>query len=153
MAPPRWRDVWRLQRTHECIRQRPDPVTLMIVRRWYLSPLLVIHTVVVVGLAATSLAFFLVTFEGEVGADIGAGLIALPLIPLGLPWSLPNIYDKFVAPILPMSAYDYPYPCWTEAVEWTALYGPALLNVVLHALLTRRLARRRALRAHASPER
>lgn len=115
----------------------------MVARRWYLSPLLLVHAGLVLGLTAVTLTMLL-TSDPDGGANIGAGILSLPLIPLGLPWSLVNVYDKFVAPVLPMSAYTYPYPWWTQLVEFAALYVPALLNVVLHALLVRRAARRRA---------
>ena len=114
----------------------------MVARRWYLSPLLVVHAVVVVGLTAVTLTMLL-TSDPDGGANIGAGILSLPLIPLGLPWSLLNAYDKFVGPVLPESAYEYPTPWWFDGVQLSLLYVPALLNVVLHGWLVRRAARRR----------
>lgn len=64
-------------------------------------------------------------------ANIGAGLVGLPLIGLGLPWSwlhlsAPELYDRL--PALP----------W-----WPAAFGPAVLNVVLHTLAVSGWRRRR----------
>ncbi|GAA1389933.1 hypothetical protein GCM10009613_29730 [Pseudonocardia kongjuensis] len=58
-------------------------------------------------------------------ANIGAGLVGLPLIGLGLPWSWahlasPELYDRLPALL------------W-----WPAAFGPAVLNVGLHALAVR----------------
>jgi len=141
-GPSRWPRAPCHQRTRAFLPRWPSAVARVIARRWYFSPLLVIHAAVVVGLTALTLTMLLTT-DPDDGANIGAGILTLPLVPMGLPWSLLNVYDKFVSPVLPMSAHDYPYPWWTQLVEFAALYGPALLNVVLHAVLVRHLARRR----------
>ncbi|MDI9939242.1 hypothetical protein QM806_28085 [Rhodococcus sp. IEGM 1351] len=57
------------------------------------------------------------------GANIGAGILLLPLLPLGLPWSLPVIVDP------------YRFDPAAEALVYTLYLGPALLNVALHGLL------------------
>jgi hypothetical protein len=57
----------------------------------------------------------------EAGANIGAGLVAMPLlVPFGLPWSLPALTDPY--------GFDgLSVPVWT-----LVFFGPAFLNVALH---------------------
>lgn len=57
------------------------------------------------------------------GANIGAGILLLPLLPLGLPWSLPVIVDP------------YRFDPAAESLVYTVYLGPALLNVAVHGLL------------------
>lgn len=66
------------------------------------------------------------------GANIGAGILLLPLLPLGLPWSLPVIVDP------------YRFDPAAESLVYTMYMGPALLNVVLHGLLLLSYSRLRA---------
>ena len=60
------------------------------------------------------------------GADVGAGLAGLPLLALGFPWTLLLFVD-------PARLYDLPTTVW-----YLVTLGPAVLNVILHALLVRR---------------
>ncbi len=60
------------------------------------------------------------------GADTGAGLVGLPLLALGFPWTLSLLVD-------PARLYDLPTAAW-----YLVTLGPAVLNVALHALLVRR---------------
>ena len=60
------------------------------------------------------------------GADVGAGLAALPLLALGFPWTLLLFVD-------PARSYDLPTAAW-----YLVTLGPAVLDVVLHALLALR---------------
>jgi hypothetical protein len=94
-------------------------------------PWWVAHAAVVVGLTGAFAALTLAT-PPEAGANIGAGLIALPLLPLGLPWSLPALVDPY--------QFD-----GLGAVAWSVVtFGPAWLNVVLHGAVVAVLRRRRA---------
>lgn len=84
-------------------------------------------------LVAVLLAGFCVLRIAGAGPDanIGLGLVGLPLIGLGLPWSWPHLSTP--------ELYDQlPAILW-----WPAAFGPAVLNVGLHALAVRRLRRRR----------
>ncbi|WP_459643334.1 hypothetical protein [Kineococcus sp. NUM-3379] len=76
------------------------------------------HAVLVLGL---------LTLVGAPGAGAGAGhgsgLAALPLLLLGLPGSLPAVVDPYPLGQAPPSARD------------VVLYGPAVLNVLLHGLV------------------
>ena len=88
----------------------------------------VVHAVLVLGL---------LTLVGAPGAPDGTGaghaggpaaehagdLAALPLLLLGLPGSLPAVVDPYPLGQAPPSARD------------VVLYGPAVLNVLLHGLV------------------
>ncbi|WP_368680665.1 hypothetical protein R1X32_10905 (plasmid) [Rhodococcus opacus] len=47
----------------------------------------------------------------------------MPLLPLGLPWSLPAILDP------------YRFDSAADSLEYALYWGPALLSVVLNGLL------------------
>jgi hypothetical protein len=83
--------------------------------RWVL-----LHDAVVVVLAA-AVAVLALARGGTGDADIGLGLLALPLMALGLPWSLLYVVD-------PYRFDDAPY-----LVRAVVAFGPAFLNVLLHA--------------------
>ncbi|QHE72741.1 hypothetical protein [Rhodococcus sp. WAY2] len=86
--------------------------------RWILGA----HAALVVGL----LLLFLLVAElasPTDGANIGAGILLLPLLPLGLPWSLPVILDPY--------RFDSAAQTFGYALYW----GPALLNVAIDGLL------------------
>ena len=57
------------------------------------------------------------------GANIGAGLVALPLLAAGLPWSVPFLVDPYRFDGVPQSAW------------YVVALGPAVLNVALHAVV------------------
>lgn len=80
------------------------------------------HLVLVCGL---TLLFVIVALLGdpEDGANIGAGILLLPLLALGVPWSLPVITDP------------YRFDQVADALWYAVNLGPALLNVVLHGVL------------------
>jgi hypothetical protein len=77
------------------------------------------HGAAVVVLAAVFLAMDLST-PPDAGANIGAGLVGLPLIAMGLPWTLPWLAD--------------PYGCdgLSELARYVWLLSAAVLNVLLH---------------------
>ena len=81
--------------------------------------LLIAHAVLVVALTTFFFVAVLAT-PPEDGANIGAGLIALPLLPLGLPWAWPAISDPY--------QFDGLSPFLWSLVT----FGPAWLNVLLH---------------------
>jgi hypothetical protein len=81
--------------------------------------LLITHAVLVVTLTTLFSVAVLAT-PPEDGATIGAGLIALPLLPLGLPWAWPAISDPY--------QFDGLSPFLWSLVT----FGPAWLNVLLH---------------------
>jgi hypothetical protein len=85
-----------------------------------------------------TLAFVLLsaTTGPDEGANIGAGFLALPLQPLGLPWSIPFNADPYRFDGLSL-------PLWHVVA-----FGPAWLNVVLHGAVFGRAERRR--RRHSS---
>ena len=80
------------------------------------------HLIVVTVL---SFIFLAVSWKATVDANIGAGLLALPLFVLGFPWS-----------VLSYLVTD------TDHGWQLSLFGAALLNVIIHggALLRRRSA-------------
>lgn len=89
--------------------------------RWVLAHLFVVAALTV------GFALLILSTPPNTGANIGAGLVAMPLlIPLGLPWSLPF----FVNP--------YDFDDWSPASRAVVMFGPAYLNVALHALWWRR---------------
>jgi hypothetical protein len=88
----------------------------------------------VVALTVTAVLLFVTTDPAD-GANIGLGLALLPLIGLGLTWSLPVVVDPYRLDELSVAAQ--------AALE----LGPAYLNGALHALLftaSRRRSRPRA---------
>lgn len=81
---------------------------------------LLVHAITVLALLALFLA---AAAHGGPDANVGLGLVGLPLLALGLPWSLPYLLDS--------SAYEHA----TQAVGLLAVLGPAVFNVVIHALV------------------
>jgi hypothetical protein len=81
--------------------------------------LLFAHAVIVAALTTLFLVLHRTTAPEE-GANIGAGIVALPLLALGLPWSFPF----FINP--------YRFDGLTERSWYVVALGPAVLNVVLH---------------------
>ena len=83
---------------------------------------LLAHVVLVVLLTVIAVLLFVTTDPAD-GANIGLGLVLLPLIGLGLPWSLPVVVD----------------PYWLDefsvAAQAALELGPAYFNVALHALV------------------
>jgi hypothetical protein len=68
-----------------------------------------------------SVAFLVLATAGPEGdANIGAGLAGLPLIALGLPWSISYVSEPH--------AID-------ELAQAVMVCGPALLNLVLHGIV------------------
>jgi hypothetical protein len=93
--------------------------------------LLIVHIAVVVLLMV--LLAVMVAADGDgPDANIGAGLVLLPLIALGLPWSLIFFFD-------PYSFDDAP-----TVVFVLVSIAPAVLNIVLHWAIGRWLRRRPA---------
>lgn len=81
--------------------------------------LLVAHAALVVALTTLFFVAVLAT-PPEDGANIGAGIVALPLLPLGLPWAWPAMSDPY--------QFDGLSP-----FSWSLVtFGPAWLNVLLH---------------------
>jgi hypothetical protein len=69
----------------------------------------------------------------DAGANIGAGIVGIPLLALGLPWTLPWLVDPYAFDGLSNLVHD----------AW--LLGSAALNVLVHAAVARIRARRSAL--------
>jgi hypothetical protein len=90
----------------------------------------VIHAAAVVLLSAPFI-WRVVTYSGP-DADIGAGLLLLPILALGLPWTIPFVVDPY--------AYDGLAP----VVWYSLVIGPAVVNVIIHALLTHLIRRNTA---------
>lgn len=90
------------------------------------------HAGLVLGL---TLLFLIVADLGHApaGVNLGAGLLLLPLLPLGLPWSVPVIIDP------------YRFDPAAENLAHALIFAPAALNVVLHGLVLAvfRVVRRR----------
>ncbi len=82
----------------------------------------VVHAVGVLG-PTTLLVTGLLVADPEDGVPIGLGILALPLLPLGLPWSRPAIEDPYQFDGLP------------PVLWFTVTFGPAVLNVVLHGVV------------------
>jgi hypothetical protein len=80
---------------------------------------LVVHAVVVAILGA---AFLAVAWPPTPDANIGAGVLALPLLAVGAPWSLLSFF----------ASTDHGYEL--------ALVAAAVLNLALHAFVVRRRA-------------
>lgn len=92
--------------------------------------LLIVHIAVVAALMV-ALAVMTAGHDGP-DANIGAGLVLLPLIALGLPWSLVFFFD-------PYSFDDAP-----TAVYVLASIAPAVVNIVLHWAIGWWLRKRRS---------
>lgn len=102
---------------------------------WY--PGLTLHAAVI-GILLALLAVMVGRTDG-VDANIGAGLVLIVLLGLGLPWSLPVVLD--------LSAFDD-----LPGVVWYALrLGPALLWLGLHVLLRSWYIRHRTTSTSAEP--
>jgi hypothetical protein len=85
-----------------------------------------VHLLVVVGLTVGYVVLLVVHSPND-GANMGAGLFALPLlVPLGLPWSVPFLANP--------AAFDD----WPGGFRAVVMLGPAYVNVVLHALWRRK---------------
>jgi len=65
-----------------------------------------------------------------IGADIGLGLIGLPILLLGLPWTLHYLVDPYAYDGLP------------DAVRYAVTLLPAAINVALHAAVVRLRSRK-----------
>jgi hypothetical protein len=98
-------------------------------RRW---KLLTAHAAVVVALSVAVLVFALATHDQSDDANIGLGLLMLPLVALGLPWSLLYLLDP------------YRFDGAPDLVRFAVALAPAFLNVVLHAVIARWWRARRA---------
>jgi len=101
--------------------------------RWCTAtrPLLVVHAVSVVAL--TALFFYVNSLSGpDDGANIGAGMVLLPLGALGLPWSLLTIVERLIVDsvVIPRGQ---PLPGWATALDLVFLIAPAYVNVGIHA--------------------
>ena len=74
---------------------------------------------------SVTLLFLIVADLGHspTGVNLGAGLLLLPLLPLGLPWSLPVITDP------------YRFDPAAETLAHAFFFAPAVLNVALHGLV------------------
>ncbi len=79
-----------------------------------------VHAIGASGLTAL-VVVLLVTTPADGGANIGAGLLGLPLLPLGLPWSLLHILN-------PYRFDDLGDVAWLVVV-----FAPAMINVGIHA--------------------
>jgi hypothetical protein len=94
--------------------------------------LLIFHAALVALLLAAFFGMVWSTGPGD-GAAIGAGLVALPLLVLGLPWSVPALtVDPSVLDGIPL------------AVHALVDFGPAVLNLALHAAIFALHERRRS---------
>lgn len=85
------------------------------------------------GVVAVLLALFTILVmlaDRAGGADIGAGIALLPVLALGLPWSLPVLINPYSVDAAP------------ELVWYLLNLGPAVFNVPLHAAVTAWLRRR-----------
>ena len=91
---------------------------------------LLAHLAVVMGLLSL-FAVLVAATPPDAGANIGAGIVGLPLLALGMPWSLPILIDP------------YRFDQWSDAAHYVLWFGPALLNVALHAVAVAVWNRRR----------
>ncbi|MBD0323030.1 MAG: hypothetical protein ICV72_06535 [Aldersonia sp.] len=98
-------------------------------RRW---KLLTAHAAVVVALSIAVLVLALATADESNDPNIGLGLLMLPLLALGLPWSVFFIRDPYRFDGVP------------GAVLFVVALAPAFLNVVLHVVFAAWWRRRRA---------
>lgn len=96
-------------------------------------PFLLAHVIVVAIPTVLSIGAWIAGHPNP-DANIGAGLAALPLIPLGLPWSLASF-----VPALSPGADDgaWPPPLLVAVLFYALVYLPAWVNVALHAWLLR----------------
>lgn len=97
-------------------------------RGW--SRLLIAHATIVTALITVFL-LLMAASSPEQGANIGAGLVALPVLVMGLPWSLPFLMD-------PYQFDGLSRPAWLVVA-----FGPAVLNVALHGVVVTFVRRRR----------
>jgi len=86
-------------------------------RSWLLA-----HLVLVCALTLALVAL-IVTTPASSGANIGAGLVALPLLALGLPWSLAILVDPYRLDGL------------SETTRFVIDVAPAFVNVMLHGVI------------------
>jgi len=101
---------------------------------------LLVHAVVVV--AFTVLFFFLYGLgDPDGGANIGAGIALLPLLGLGLPWSLLVVVERLAVDAV---APPGELPSWALTLDLFVTLVPAYVNVLLHLMLNRRRAARAA---------
>jgi len=101
--------------------------------RWrtVMTPRLVLHAASVVAL--TALFFYLSSLSGpDDGANIGAGMVLLPLGALGLPWSLLTLVERLLIDFLVIPR-GQPLPAWAIALDLIFLILPAYVNVAIHA--------------------
>lgn len=89
-----------------------------------------LHLLVVVALTAL-FGVLVATTPPDAGANIGAGLVGLPLLLLGLPWSLPELIDP------------YRFDDVSDVAHYVISFGPAFANVALHAAVLVLTSRRR----------
>lgn len=86
--------------------------------------LLIVHAALV-GVLLLVFAALALAGDPADGANIGAGIALLPILVLGLPWSIPA----------------WAAPDWAQGlgpVLWAVVaLGPAVLNVALHAAVRR----------------
>ena len=102
--------------------------------------LFIAHAAIVAALTTVCVALFEST-PPEQGANIGAGILAMPLLAWGLPWSLPHLIDPY--------RFD-----GLSAFSWyVVVFGPAVLNVALHGVVMAvvRTRRKRATRGGGLP--
>ena len=93
--------------------------------------LLTVH-IAVVALLMVLLAVMVGADGDGPDANIGAGLVLLPLIALGLPWSLVFFFDP------------YSFDDASTVVYVLVSIGPAVVNIVLHWAIGRWLRKRRS---------
>ena len=82
----------------------------------------VFHAALILALLALFMVLIAAT-PPESGANIGAGLVGLPLMILGVPWSLPALINPY--------RFDH----WSNAAHYALWFGPAVVNVALHAVV------------------
>lgn len=82
---------------------------------------MIAHGAVVVGLLVI---FFLILASAEPhDPNFGLGMVGVPLMILGLPWTAHALWDPGFYDSLP------------DQLRLLALLGPAVLNLVIHALI------------------
>lgn len=77
----------------------------------------------VVGLLTPAALVLYALGDPEDGANIGAGIAMLPLLALGLPWTIPVFADP------------YQFDDWSTGPWLTITLGPAVLNLAVHAVV------------------
>jgi len=101
---------------------------------------LLVHTAAVVAFTALFFALYGLG-DSEGGANIGAGIAVLPLLGLGLPWSLLVVVERLaVDAVAPRGEL----PSWALALDLAFTLVPAYVNVLLHLVINRRRAARAA---------